>query len=167
MRIHRFVALVVAALSLAMTTAHVLEMPQKLSYGIALYTAVNATMYRYFAIFGAIFEIGAIVAVGTLAWRARHQPSARWTLAAAIALSFALVSWLILVFPVNSAVADGASWSNLRLRWEFGHVVGFVFSLAGFVALVLATLRDVAAPRRGQRFAPAPIERPARDTHAA
>jgi hypothetical protein len=151
MRIHRFLALVITALSLAMTTAHVLEMPPKLSYSIALYTAVNSTMYLYFAIFGAIFELGAIVAVGSLAWRARHEPSARATLAAAIAVTLALVSWLILVQPVNSAVAQGASWSDLRLRWELGHLVGFVFSLAGLVALAIATVRDIPASHHSYR----------------
>jgi hypothetical protein len=144
MRIHRALALVVTALSLTMTAAHVLEMPRKLSYSIALYTAVNSTLYLYFAIFGAIFEVGAIVAVGALAWRVRDQPSGHWTLAAAIAVTLALVSWLILVQPVNSAIAQGASWSDLRLRWEVGHVVGFVLSLAGFVTLVIATVRDIA-----------------------
>ncbi|HEX3476779.1 MAG TPA: hypothetical protein VHT91_17260 [Kofleriaceae bacterium] len=143
MRIHRFIALLITALSLAMTSAHVLEMPRKLSYSIELYTAVNSTMYLYFAIFGAIFEVGAIIAIGTLAWRARHQPPARWTLTAAIAATLSLVSWLILVQPVNRAIAHGASWSDLRLRWEIGHFVGFVFSLAGFVALAIATVRDI------------------------
>lgn len=143
MRMHRCLALVITALSVTMTTAHVLEMPRKLSYSIDLYTAVNSTMYLYFAIFGAIFEIGAIVAVGALAWRVRRQPSAGWTLAAAIAVTLALVSWLILVQPVNSAVAHGASWSDLRMRWEVGHLVGFVLSLAGLVALAIATVRDI------------------------
>jgi hypothetical protein len=148
MRIHRFIALLITALSLAMTTAHVLEMPRKLSYSIELYTAVNSSMYLYFAIFGAIFESGAIVAVGALAWRARHQPSVHWLLAAAISVTLALVSWLILVQPVNSAIAHGASWTDLRLRWEIGHLVGFVFSLAGFVALAIATVRDIPVPDR-------------------
>ena len=152
-RIHRCIALVITALALTMTAAHVLEMPRKLSYSIALYTAVNSTMYLYFAIFGAIFEVGAILAVGTLAWRARHQPSAHWTLAAAIAVTLSLGSWLILVQPVNSAIAHGASWGDLRLRWELGHLVGFVLSLAGFVALAIATVRDIPVPqvRTGRR----------------
>jgi len=100
-------------------------------------------MYFYFAIFGAFFEIGAIAAVGALAWRARHQPSAHWTLAAAIAVALALVSWLVLVQPVNSAVGHGASWSDLRLRWEIGHLVGFAFSLTGFAELAVATVREI------------------------
>src|SRR5579859_5818322 len=84
MRNLRALALVITALSLAMTTAHVLEMPRKLSYSIELYTAVNSTMYLYFAMFGAIFEIGAIIAVAALAWRTHHRPSRHWMLAAAI-----------------------------------------------------------------------------------
>src|ERR1044071_437 len=153
MRIHRCVALVITALSLTMTAAHVLEMPRKLSYSIALYTAVNSTLYLYFAIFGAIFEVGAIIAVGTLVWRARHQPSTYWTLVAAIAVTLSLGSWLILVQPVNRAIAHGASWGDLRLRWGLGHLVGFVLSLAGFVALAVATVRDIPVPpvRTGRR----------------
>ena len=86
------------------------------------------------------------MAVGALAWRARNEPSAHWTLTAAISVTLALVSWLILVRPVNSAIAHGASWSDLRLRWELGHLVGFVFSLTGFVALAIAMVRDIRSP---------------------
>jgi hypothetical protein len=141
MRIHHALALVVTALSLTMTAAHVLEMPQKLAYDLALYTAVNSTLYRNYAIFGAIFEIGAILAVGSLAWRVRR----RAMLVAAAAVTLALVSWLILVQPVNSAVAQGATWTGLRMRWELGHLVGFVFSLTGLVSLVIATVRELPA----------------------
>ncbi len=138
MRAHRVIALVAAALSLTMTSAHVLEMPQKLAYDLELYTAVNSTLYRYFAIVGGPYQIAAIVASVTLAWRARRAPAATPTLVAAIAIVLAFVSWLLLVQPVNAAIADGASWSGLRLRWEVGHAVGFVLSLAGFVALAIA-----------------------------
>ncbi|HEU4610958.1 MAG TPA: SRPBCC family protein [Kofleriaceae bacterium] len=149
MRVHRFLALFLSALSLTMTSAHVLEMPQKLSYDLALYTAVNRTLYRYFAIVGGSYQILAIVAVCTLAWRARKSRTATWTLAAAIGITLAFVSWLLLVQPVNAAVAEGAGWSGLRLRWEVGHLVGFILSLLGFSALAIATvlqIDDVARP---------------------
>ena len=48
----QFITLVLAALGLTMTSAHVLEMPQKLAYSPELYAAVNTTLYRYFAIVG-------------------------------------------------------------------------------------------------------------------
>ncbi len=140
MRVHRFVALLFSALALTMTSAHVLEMPQKLSYDLELYTAVNGSLYRYFAIVGGAYVILAMVAVCTLAWRDR---ASRWTLAAAIGITLSFISWLVLVAPVNSAVAEGASWSGLRLRWEVGHLVGFILSLFGFAALAIGTVLEI------------------------
>jgi hypothetical protein len=136
-------SLLVSALSLTMTSAHVLEMPQKLSYDLALYTAVNSTLHRYFAIVGGSYQILAIVAVCTLAWRARRSRTARWTLVAAVGTTLAFVSWLVLVQPVNAAVAGGASWEDLRLRWEVGHLVGFILSLLGFGALAIGTVLEI------------------------
>jgi hypothetical protein len=148
MRAHRVLALVVAALALTMTSAHVLEMPQKLSYDLALYTDVNSTLYRYFAIVGGTYQILAIVAVVSLAWRTRAGSEAPWVRVAAVATAASFISWLILVQPVNAAIAGGASWGDLRLRWELGHLVGFVLSLTGFVALAIAIVRSCPPPRR-------------------
>ena len=44
-----------AALSLTMTSAHVLELPQKMQYDAHMYAAVNTTLYRYFAIVGGFY----------------------------------------------------------------------------------------------------------------
>jgi hypothetical protein len=148
MRVHRLLALIIAALSLTMTSAHVLEMPQKLAYPLDLYTEVNSTLYRWFAVVGGIYQIGAIVSVAALAWRARHQRSARWTLAASVGVTLAFASWLVLVLPVNQAIAHGASWLDLRLHWEVGHLVGFVLSLLGFAALAVATVLEIPAADR-------------------
>ena len=55
---------------------------------------------------------------------------------------------------MNSVVADAlrsapdsvpAVWIELRGRWEYGHVAGFVAQLIGFSALVLSVL--VETPR--------------------
>jgi len=143
MRIHRFLAIVLTALALTMTSAHVHEMPQKMSYSLGLYTAVNSSLYRYFAIFGGIYEIAAILAVGTLAWRARRQRSAYWVLAAAIGVALAFLAWLVLVEPANLAAARGTSWADLRGRWEYGHLVGFIFMFLGLIALVVGTVLEI------------------------
>jgi hypothetical protein len=131
-----------------MTSAHVLEMPQKLSYDLEMYTRVNGTLYRYFAIVGGAYEILAIIVTATLAWRVRHERSGRWTAVAATLLALAFVSWLVLVEPVNLAVAHGASWEGLRARWELGHLVGFVLALAGFSALAIGMIRDLPSETR-------------------
>jgi hypothetical protein len=47
----RFVTLLLTALALTMTSAHVLEM----HYEAELYSAVNTTLYRYFAVVGGVY----------------------------------------------------------------------------------------------------------------
>jgi hypothetical protein len=152
LRIWRFATLVLAALALTMTSAHVLELPQKMRYDAALYSAVNTTLYRYFAIVGGVYSMGAIVAAIVLAVLVRHQrPTFAWTLAGAALLVLWFVSWLTLVSPVNAQIAAAlradpqavpALWVQLRMRWEYGHAIGFVIQLLGFCALVVSVLAD-------------------------
>jgi hypothetical protein len=37
-----------------------LELPQKMQYDAQMYSAVNTTLYRYFAIFGGMHQVGSI-----------------------------------------------------------------------------------------------------------
>jgi hypothetical protein len=149
-KIVRFSTLVAAALALSLTSAHVLEMPQKMQYDAALYSAVNTTMYRYFAIVGGVYSIGAIALAAWLCWLVREDGTAlRWTLAGTVLFVLWLVSWIALVVPVNGQVAAAIAadpstvpglWMRLRARWEYGHAVGFALELLGFAALVWSVL---------------------------
>jgi hypothetical protein len=81
LRIWRFVTLLLSALSLTMESAHVLELPQKMQYDAQMYSAVNTTLYRYFAIIGGIYQIGSILAAVFLAFlvrKRRHRFTGRW-----------------------------------------------------------------------------------------
>ena len=58
----------------------------------------------------------------------------------------------MLVAPVNSKIAQAigsapesipALWMQLRDRWEYGHVVGFVLTLTGFGFLVISLLAEI------------------------
>lgn len=152
LQVWRFVTLVWVALALTMTSAHVLELPQKMQYDAALYSAVNTTLYRQFATVGGVYSIGQILAAGLLAFAVRRRPRAyHWTLAGTALLVLWLVSWLVLVAPVNDEVTRALKaspdlvprvWMQHRERWEYGHAVGFVFQLFGFCVLLLAVLRD-------------------------
>jgi MFS family permease len=154
----RFVTIVLSALALTMTSAHVLELPQKMRYTAEMYTAVNTTLYRYFAIIGGPYQIGAIASAIVLTVLVRRQSVIfRWTLVGTVLLIAAFVSWLILVLPVNREVAAALEaspqtvpmlWLRLRDRWEYGHATGFVLHLAGFCVLVMSVVRDV-RPRAG------------------
>ena len=147
----RFATLLLAALSLTMESAHVLELPQKMQYDAALYTAVNSTMYRYFAIVGAVYQVGSILLAGVLAYRLRGRGSVlRWTVAGAALLLLAFAVWLLVVAPVNAQISEAtrlhadvpALWMQLRPRWEYGHATGFVLQLAGFSALLWSVLKE-------------------------
>jgi hypothetical protein len=150
LRAWRFITLLLATLALTMESAHVLELPQKMQYDAQMYSAVNTTLYRYFAIVGGIYQVGSIVAAAVLVFLARkHQPSFSWTLAGAFCLLLAFGIWLAVVAPVNGEVAEAlrsapesvpAVWMQLRNRWEYGHVAGFVVQLVGLCALVLSVL---------------------------
>jgi hypothetical protein len=153
----RVFTLVVAALSLTMTSAHVLEMPAKMRLSPQLYSAINGVLYRWFAIVGGIYTIVAIVSAWAFAWAARRHPLGRWARTGAILLSLAFVSWLVLVLPVNQAIAAAVAsapqttpelWTALRARWEYGHLIGFLFNLLGFCVLCAAAVADVPARAR-------------------
>ena len=137
-----------------------LELPQKLRYDAAMYSAVNTTLYRWFAIVGAVYQLGSIVLAAVLTFLVRGRgASFRWTLAGAVCLAAAFGVWLAVVAPVNAAIADALRaepesvpqvWMRLQARWEYGHVAGFVVQLVGFAALLVGVLIEtpsVGSPR--------------------
>jgi hypothetical protein len=153
-RAWRFATLLLAALSLTMESAHVLELPQKLQYDAQMYSAVNTSLYRYFAIVGAFYQLGSILAALVLAYRLRMDKTFGWTAAGACGLVLAFVAWLAVVAPVNAEVAEAlrtapesvpALWQTLRLRWELGHALGFLLQLVGVGALIWSVLLDTRA----------------------
>ncbi|HYE33827.1 DUF1772 domain-containing protein [Methylocaldum sp.] len=159
-RVWRFITLLLAALAMTMESAHVLELPQKMQYDWPMYTAVNASLYRYFAIVGGAYQIGSILAAAVLAFRVRKRGRTfPWTLAGALCSALAFGVWLTVVNPVNGEVAEAfriapesvpAVWMRLRDRWEYGHAAGFAVQLVGFAALVVSVLvetpKDVPVP---------------------
>jgi hypothetical protein len=156
LRIWRLVTIVLAALSLTMESAHLLELPQKLHYTEQMYSAVNTTLYRYFAIIGGMYQIGSIAMALILVYLVRERrPSFQWTMTGALFLAAALAIWIGLVEPVNRQIGSAlrdmpdsvpALWQQVRNQWEFGHAAGFFTQLIGFCALMYSVL--VETPER-------------------
>lgn len=162
--IWRFITLLLAALAMTMESAHVLELPQKMQYDGSLYTTVNGTLYRYFAIVGGAYQLGSIIAATVLAFllRGRHR-AFTWAVIGAACLWLAFGVWLGVVNPVNLEIAGVMQsspeavptvWLALRKRWEYGHAAGFAIQLIGFVALLLSMLAEIpqAPPEERPRF---------------
>jgi hypothetical protein len=155
----RFVTVLLSALALTMTSAHVLELPQKMAYSADMYSAVNTTLYRYFAIVGGSYQIGGIVSaiVMTTLLRRGRRLTFLWAAGGTALLILSFVSWLALVQPVNVQVADALRsspdtvpmlWQQLQARWEYGHAAGFALHLLGFCAVVFSVVRDTAGSVR-------------------
>jgi hypothetical protein len=152
LRAIRLLATVLAALALTMTAAHVLELPQKMSLDAELYSRVNGSLYKYFAVIGGPLVVGSIGMTAVLAFLVRRDRKAlRWAALGAGLLGASFASWLALVQPVNEAVGAAAAedrpqlWMKLRPRWEAGHATGFALHLLGFVSLVGSTIVDTPA----------------------
>jgi hypothetical protein len=141
----RFSVLLLAALTLTMEAAHVLELPQKMRYAPELYSAINSTMYRYFALVGGPLTVLTLLSGVALVIALRHHAGFRWTAAGVLAYCIAFGIWLGVVEPVNRTVAaafakDPGSlpqlWTTLRARWEYGHAAGFALELLGLASLL-------------------------------
>ncbi len=147
----RFIVLLLAALTLTMEAAHVLELPQKLRYAPGLYSAVNSTMYRYFALVGGPLTVLTLLSGAGLVIALRYQPGFRWTVAGVLAYFVAFGVWLLVVQPVNRTVATAFArdpdslphlWAALRPRWEYGYLAGFALELLGLASLLWSVLTE-------------------------
>ena len=151
----RFVATMLAALSMGLSFAHVLEMPPRLRWSPELWMATTTFggLYWLFGRVGAALDTGAIAAGLALAWTLRQERFAfRFALLGGFLFAAALVLWMALVAPANAAMAGWtpttlpADFSAVRDRWESGHAVVAAVKLAGFSSLLLGLLLDVRAP---------------------
>lgn len=149
----RFAAVLLAALTLGMKLAHVLELPPKLAWTDGeLYLTVQTSLYQVFGTLGPIVDVGAILAAFALAFLLRRTPAFRITLAGAICFVLSMLVWLLVVAPANPHFAEftatgavPADWMNWRAQWQYGQAGSFVFDLLGFCALVWSLIRETSA----------------------
>ena len=155
-RILRCASLFVAALVLAPVYAHLLEVPGRRALDGPTWLAVQHTFYGGYAISGALFEPLALVLCLVTAWRLR---GARAALATHL-LAAACVAGMLLVFalgnnPINGQFAAWTpatltpDWAALRDRWEVYHAASAALATVAFLALLLATARDLRGPAGG------------------
>ncbi len=152
----RFFALVFAALTVGMKLAHTLELPVKLEWTADLYFPVQTSLYRYFAIFGPIVDVGALLAIGVLVFRLRGKTAFPLTAIGLGAMLVSLAIWAVIVAPANAQIMPWLTahtvpgdWMVWRARWQFGQAGCFIFDFTGFCCVLLAALRD--SPRDSPR----------------
>jgi 2-polyprenyl-6-methoxyphenol hydroxylase-like FAD-dependent oxidoreductase len=137
--------LLLVALLLGTSFAHVLELPQKMRADGALWLTFQRSLYPFFAYVGGPIEGAALVSISLLAVRSRRAlRSYAVSVAAGASLLLAFAIWVVLIQPVNAEIgALGAGvvpfgWAAMRSQWEFSHLTRFVLHLCGFVLLASA-----------------------------
>lgn len=142
--------LVISALSLGPSFAHVLEAPPRLtvwSPDLWRETTVFNGQFALFAKVGAPLDIGAILASALLAYLlAADRPAFWFALAGACLMAGALAAWFLIVAPANAVLATWQAgpippdFDAVRWRWETGQMVVAAIKLLGFAAICAATL---------------------------
>lgn len=147
-KVWSLITLVLTALLLGTSFAHVLEMPAKMRYAVDEWMRAQHTLYREFSRIGGIVELLAIFTAAGLVVFLRDWRPAMFVAAAGaalLAIAFAGV-WLPVTNRVNLEVATWAAdaypadWMRWRTKWEVSHLVRFLLQLAGFSLLATATL---------------------------
>jgi len=159
----RFVAVMLAALTLAMGICHLMQLPARMAWDQYLWvgSTVQGGLYGLFGSVGAIIGIVAIIVLFLLAYIVREhgRPGFNFALAAAILFASAFALWWVLVYPANVALAKWvngpvpADWTEVRARWECGHAIISLVELLGFAALVWSVLEDMAPQTRAAKAA--------------
>jgi hypothetical protein len=148
-RTARIVALIMAALSLAPSFAHVLEAwPRLTIWPPELWreaTVFNA-QFAVLGVLGAPLEGGVILATAWLSYVSRHDGSFRLALYAMLLFVLGLALWFAWVAPANAELATWtpgpvpADFDRVRLRWETGHMVIAAVKLVAFFLLAKAVI---------------------------
>ena len=139
--------LILTALSLGPSFAHVLEAPPRLAVWppeLWIDATVRHGQFALFRLVGAPVDVAAIVAAVVLAVMYRGGPGFGASVAAAAQLALGLAAWFALVAPANTILAGWAAgaapsdFASVRMRWETGHMVVAALKLLAFAAMAWA-----------------------------
>jgi len=144
----RTVNLAFAVLAALPPLAHVLEMPNKLVLDGPLWLAIQQHLYRGWGPFyGGPVEIIALATTLMLLVVRRRDPALmRLTLLGALAYAGMIAAFFVFNNPVNVALNGWTpstlppDWASYRLRWEIGHALAAILSVAAIASLVRAWL---------------------------
>jgi hypothetical protein len=143
LKIVQFLALVLTALALVPSGAHLFALPNKISLGAEQYF-IAQSIYRGWSLFGIVL-FGALIANLALALllRGRGAPFAL-ALFGFFSIALALVIFFIWTYPANQATNNWTmipnDWEQLRRQWEYSHAANAVVTFTAFCSVALSSL---------------------------
>ena len=144
LRLIQFLAIMLTALALVPSGAHLAALPNKIGMAQAAYF-IAQQIYAGWALFGIVL-FGALVAnlAHAIVLRRRSR-SFGYALASFLFIAAGLVIFFVWTFPTNQATNNWTvvptNWNELRSQWEYSHATNAVVTLAALVCVVIAVLR--------------------------
>jgi hypothetical protein len=145
LRVIQFLAIMLTALALVPSGAHLAALPNKMAMAQADYFVAHQ-IYNGWALFG-IALFGALVAnlAHTIALRMRGR-SFGYALASFLFIAAGLVIFFVWTFPPNQATNNwtvvAKNWNELRSQWEYSHAANAIVTFAALVCVVVAVVRQ-------------------------
>ncbi|HEY7531608.1 MAG TPA: hypothetical protein VH681_02360 [Nitrospiraceae bacterium] len=137
----RFVTLVLVALLLGPSLAHLLELPNKIDLPRDDYLTVQQ-IYWGWAWLGILF-ISALIStfvLTVLLWK--HSKGLGLTLAALFSIIGMHIVFWTFTYPANVATQNWTvlpdNWIELRKQWEYSHATSAALNFAAFTTLLLS-----------------------------
>lgn len=153
---------ILVAVAMALSLAHALELPGKMRLARESYLSVQSVYYPGFTIGGGIGEVGGTIATIILLFLTPTRSADFWlTLVALLGLIGMQAVYWRFTHPINNLWLQGeklgrfggdffsfgtdgkttgpaVSWTELRNRWEYSHVVRAGLAAVSFIALLVA-----------------------------
>ena len=146
LRLIQFLAIILTALALVPSGAHLAALPNKMAMAQAAYF-VAQQIYNGWALFGIVL-FGALVTnlAHTIVLRKLGR-SCGYALASLLFIAASLVVFFVWTFPTNQATNNWTvvpqNWNDLRIRWEYSHAANAAVTFAALVCVVVAVLRPL------------------------
>jgi hypothetical protein len=145
LRLIQFLAIMLTALALVPTGAHLAALPIKMAMTQASYF-IAQQIYAGWALFGIVL-FGALAAnlAHTIVLR-RLGRSFSFALASFLLIAATLVIFFVWTLPTNQATSNWTvvpkNWDELRSQWEYSHAANALVTFAALVCVVIAALRQ-------------------------
>jgi hypothetical protein len=132
-----------AALALAPSLAHALELPNKINLPRNEYLTVQQ-IYRGWRLLGFVVA-GAVLSTFALTILTRSDPIVfAWSLTALLCIVGTQIVFWTFTYPVNQRTDNWTrlpdDWMALRAQWEYSHAASAALNLFALIALILSTL---------------------------
>lgn len=144
LKIISFISLLLVALTLAPSMAHLLELANKINLSREDYLTVQQ-IYSGWALLGIVtFPALIFTLILTIMNRGEGRRAFILSLLAFVCLVATQIIFWTYTYPANQATANWTTlpgnWENLRANWEYSHAAGAVLNLLALISLILSVL---------------------------